>query len=348
MRVLTAVFTALLLLCYLGASALADDARTPPADPPATGEGDGEGDGGDGNGSSTSEEEDEEEPEEVPEGVRRTRPRTAEQERDYKQRKNREDIYLNAPEPTGPDAENDGVYNPADWLIFDTRDDLSRYIVQDATGAIVGRMTLSLAVEEDPLLGQVVRLRRRDDTDPAVETDLIIHAADFKPVFKESRRDLGRSPAGPAGDDPGAEAVPELYQDIQLLQAEYQFDRVRILHRAGGISVRRAMRQMPFSYDIDTLPLLLRQLDFLDPDWPFEVAVCDPGEQHNLPLVVSQPGKEEHVLTAEAETYRCWVLEVRVGEATETYWVERLAPRRLVKYTEGELTYTLAEYLERE
>jgi len=280
----------------------------------------------------------------VPEGVRRTRPRTAQQEREYKQRKTREDIFLNSPDPVGPGAGVEEFYNPADWLIFDVKSDVSRYIIQDKSGTVLGNMTISITIEEDPLLGEIVHLRRHDGLAKTVETDLLLNAATLKPIHNETRSQLeGTPPPDPGAGDLG---IATLYDGLKLLQVEYQFDRVQIHHRAGGISVRRTMRQLPFSYESGSVPLLLRQLDFSDPDWPFEVAVCDPAQQKNLPLVVGQPGKEEHLLSAEPADYRCWVLEVKIGEAVETYWVERLSPRRLVKYTDGELTYTLAEYLE--
>lgn len=284
----------------------------------------------------------------IPEGVHRQRPRTEEQERQYKQRKTREDTFLNFPEPIGPAVGVDEFYNPDNWLNPNIHSGLGRYIVQDETGAVIGSLTYDVSLESDPLLGEYVHIRQRREFEPASHLDLWLFSSTLKPRRKESRTNLAPASQLEESTSGGGQEIIQLYRDSQLLQVEYLFDRATVYHEAAGMSVRQTLRQMPYSYDIDQLPLLVRQLNFLEPDWPFEVAVCDPRHQRNLPLSIEQPRKVENLLSAEPRTYRVYELPVRMGDNQLIFWVERLAPHRLVKYTDGEYTYTLTEYLERE
>ncbi|MBN2082727.1 hypothetical protein JW859_11065 [bacterium] len=353
MRVLIATITVLLLAAWpLAATWAEDPPADPPADPPTTEEADQPVD--DAEEDATTEEnteaedgepavEEDVEAEPVPEGVRR-RPMSGEQERRYKQRKTREDPFLNPPIGSGvPIVE--GSYNPADWLREELYCGSSYYMVQDASGNVVGQASLAISAESDPVLGDFIRLRRHSNLDQPTQMELCVFAVTFKPRFKEVQTELADRAALPADPAPEGE-VPELYDNIQRLNVDYLFDRMTVVHRVAGITSRRQIRQMPFSYDIDELPLLARQLRFREVEWPFEAVLCDPQHEEQLPMSIAEPVWIENVVSGDAERYDCYEFTIRIGNDTQTYLVERLPPHRLVRYTDGEYTYTLTDYLE--
>lgn len=295
-----------------------------------------------------SEVEDGGEEDELPEGVRR-RPRTGEQERWYKQRKTREDPFLNP--PGGLDGPNEiGFYNPADWLREEVYYGVSRYMVQDAGGVVVGYTTLAIEREADPVLGEFIRLRRIDDIEPATQIEVWLYAGTFKPRTKEIVIQVpptGGSPPDAAPDNGNGQAqVQKLYEDTQRLDVDYLFDRMTIVHRVGGITARRQMRQLPFSYDLDELPFLMRQLIVREGEWPFEAALCDPANETHIPMSIAQPQRIENVMDADVQQLDCYEFTVRLGESTHTYLVQRIPPYKLVKFADGTLTYTLSGYME--
>lgn len=289
----------------------------------------------------------------LPEGVRR-RPRSGEQERQYKQRKTREDPFLNPP-LSGGNTAADGYYNPADWLRPETFFGISRYIVQDESGEVIGHLFLALEPESDPVLGDFIKLKQVSDLGLASSTELWVYADTLKPRLKETITQLpGTGEPQPQATGPasvqGAESIPiqPLYKDSQRLDVEYLFDRMTIVHNAGGITARRQMRQLPFSYDIDQLPLLLRQLEVKHEEWPFEAVLCDPANETHIPVSIAQPSRVENIMTADVQLADCFEFIVRLGDEQRTYMVQRIPPYKLVKYTVGKLTYTLADYLEQQ
>lgn len=291
----------------------------------------------------------------LPEGVRR-RMRSAEQERRYKQRKTREDPFLNPPVGPGASA-SDGFYNPADWLRTEVYCGVSRYMVQDDTGEVVGHLILGLERESDPVLGDFIKLEQVNDLDNGSRTQLWIYAETLKPRLKEAVVQLPEAAGSAQAQDgattkDGAEAadsiaIQPLYEDAQRLDVEYLFDRMTIEHNVGGITARRQMRQLPFSYDIDQLPLLMRQLEVKHEEWPFEAVLCDPSKETHLPVSIAQPTRVENVMMADGQVADCYEFAVHVGDEQRTYLVQRIPPHKLVKYTIGPLTYTLTDYVER-
>lgn len=293
----------------------------------------------------------EEEEEEVPEGVRRRRPSTADQEREYKQRKTREDPFLNPPVAGDPVAGDEQYYDPASRLHNVVHPGISNYVVQDAGGAVVGQLTMSVELVSDPVLGDFIHIRQRSDHEQPQDTDLWLYGETLKPRRKQVVIQLptvsGPPPASEGGED-GAEAVEvqPLYHDTQRLDVDYLFDRLVISHRAGAVTTSRRLRMMPFSYDIDELLLLVRQLRFRDASWPFEALICDPAHEQHLALRIEEPRRVENVLSADAQFTDCYELAVRLGEQQLTYWVQRLPPCKLVKIDDGVYIYTLSAYME--
>ena len=117
---------------------------------------------------------------------------------------------------------------------------------------------------------------------------------------------------------------------------------------AIAVCQRRQIRQLPFSYDIDELPLLMRQLLVLEADWPFEALLCDPANETHVPLSIAEPQRIENVLDADLQRLDCYEFVVRRGDDTCTYLVQRIPPYKLVKFMDGTLTYTLSGYLEQQ
>jgi hypothetical protein len=296
-----------------------------------------------------------EQPEEAPEGVRRSRPRTAEEERAYKQRKTREDPFLNPPVAPGTDGSWE-LYDPRDWLRMDVTPDLSRYIVQDASGAVVGYLSVFVELQSDPALGQFINLVKVRDYGSPTRIELWIYADTLKP-----RRKLATPVDRPAGgaQQPGqgeaVEVATAASEEVRLaeqttLEVDYLFDRVTVKRQMGEVTASRQLRQPPYSFDVDQLSLLVRQLDSQHLDWPFEAVAFDPSQAFeqsgaSLPLAVAKPERVE-MISAEPATYPCFALRMRLGEKVYTWWVERLAPHRLVKFTDGVYSFTLFQYIQ--
>lgn len=285
----------------------------------------------------------------VPEGVRRRRPRTAEQERIYKQRKSREDPFLNQL-PVDPTFGGESIYNPADWLDTQAPYDISRYIVQDETGSIVGHETVAVMLESNEVLGDFIHLSRRWEGNRNAEVDLWLFADTFKPRRKTTR-DQVESRTGSTGAptvQSDTNGVQELYSGMGEVTVDYFFDRVTVIHQSGDVSAMHTMRQLPFSYDIDSLPLLTRQLKFTHGEWPFEAAIINPERESNLAVAIDAPVRVSGVYSAEGVAYKCYELKLTMAGDEYKYWVERLPPHRLVKFTDGAYTYTLLGYMEQQ
>jgi hypothetical protein len=129
----------------------------------------------------------------------------------------------------------------------------------------------------------------------------------------------------------------------ETLDATYFFDRAVISKDGGPVTLSARKRLLPYSFDIAQLPLLLTELDFDHADWPFEAALYDPATLQPVPLQVNRPQRKD-VLTAEPATCACWELPVRLGTMQLTWYVERAAPHRLVKFQLGTYVYTLQQY----
>lgn len=258
-----------------------------------------------------------------PEGVRRRRPDSAEEEREYKKRKTREDPFLTAPQSgAGP-----GSYKPSDWLRFDAGPDLSRYLVQDKTGRVLGHLSLRVALESNPIEGEFIHLSLAEDYPPHRRTEVWAAAATLKPrrVIKDND-------------------VAQETESGHLL-ADYIYDRLTITRTTGAVEAHKRMRALPYSFDEAQLPLLLRQLRFSQGQWPFEAALSQPETGSNVPLSIAQPARVD-VIAADGVSYACYELQVRVGSASQRYWVQRSRPHRLVKFDDGTHTWTLSDFAE--
>jgi hypothetical protein len=269
-----------------------------------------------------------EQPVQEPEGVRRARPRTAEEERYYKQRKTREDPFLNPPDAAGGAA---GLYDVQEWLKLEPEASAARYMVQDAAGSLHGYLTIQIELRSDPVLGSAVLLTLLRDYGTPSTLKLSLIADTLQP----RRKELLERPAAQDG------AVAEVGDNRMLV--DYLFDRVTVTNYRGGVVVMKDLRQLPQSFDIDELPLLVRLLDYQRDDWPFEAALTDPARLAKQAVTIAKPVFAD-VLSAEPQLVPCYQLDVTLGEQQLTWWVQRRLPRRLIKFSADGLTYTLFQY----
>lgn len=256
-----------------------------------------------------------------PEGVKRLPPGTAEEEREYKKRKTREDPFLTAPAERSPEP----FYDPARSLRPDAFPAFASYLAQDVSGKVHGTLTIDLRAEKHPTEGELLHLTEAADFSPRYKLEAWAHAGTFRPrrtVQKWLEAQQGR-------------------QADQTI-ADYLFDRLTLSEGLGEVSTRELRRVPPFTFDNAELLLLLRQLQFVRGDWPFEAALINlDGEV--LPLSVEAP-KISECVAADGVSYGCYELQITHGSEKLRAWVERASPHRLVKFERSALVYTLQDY----
>ncbi|MDQ3023055.1 MAG: hypothetical protein M3R04_01525 [bacterium] len=301
------------------------------------------------------------EPEPPPD--QRARPLTEAEEDNYKRKAVLDDPYLNA--PAGPPAGALAFYRPLDWLRFDVQYDRSTYLVQDASGKLEGLLTINAEPLVDSFASYIHL--ELDYAAPKKRVEMWIDSKTLKPRNVIKFTPPATTPVAPVEPVKGTQkskATPRLPVQPELgdvtadieepaaqvterrTEVEYLFDRVTISRSVGVVATQERMRQLPYSFDIEQLPLLVRQLDFsrLEKQWPFEALVTDPEHRISLPLQIDRP-KHTDVVTAEPQTRSSYELKMRLGEqVTWTLWVERKTPYRLLKFTDGVYTYNLHQY----
>src|SRR5690606_6323119 len=78
----------------------------------------------------------------------RLRPNTDEEERAYKRQATRNDPFLNPLLPLEYERIDNSGYNPRDSLLPQGFQDLSRFIVQESSGTVLGFLTIHCSVED--------------------------------------------------------------------------------------------------------------------------------------------------------------------------------------------------------
>ncbi len=263
----------------------------------------------------------------------RLRPSTDEEERAFKRQATRNDPFLNPLLPLNYERVEGSGYNPRDYLGTGGFLDLSRYIVQSLTGEVQGFLTVHSSIQDISLFGPVMDVVRVCDYEPHRRIELQVQLETMRPTVVQII--------------PTDESRSQQAMDLGLeeaLRAEYLFDRVTIRENVGGITGLERARMLPFSFDINQLDSLVRSIDYDSGNWPLEAFLFDPEERlNNIPMSIEQP-RRANMKSAELEDYGCWQLTMRVGNETWQWWVERLAPHRIIRYNDGQRSYTLMSY----
>lgn len=303
-------------------------------------------------------------PQPPPEGVKRKRPQTADEERAYKLRKTREDPFLNPPTGSGAAGDLTHFYNPHNYIAPLTKGYSAKYMIQDAGGNAVGYLQLAVDLTSVLAHDDTVLINAAYSNEPRTQMRLWLDARTLAPQRLERRvlrgEDVEEPPdAGAASPSPKPEAEapgdtppappasdPDAWspdQEPPRLNAEYVFDRVTIRHSSGVITVERAIRQLPASFELESMPVLVRQIDCRSADWPFEAALTDARHFRSLPLSIAEPGWVE-VLSAEPLQYRCREFVLHLGGQQLAYDVQSTPPYKLVRFNDGVYSYTLFDY----
>lgn len=273
-------------------------------------------------------------------GPRRLPPRTDEEERRYKLAKAQNDPFLLDQMSGEVRADPGEFYDPLESVLPVAVSDLSRYIVQDSVGVVLGHLEIGVKLEPG---GGLFRLEIMNELSPPTQITVIARADDLDALSTE-RKLLRLGLAGPAAQpgEPGPDMSP--LQEPPRTSAEYNYDRIVVKLEQGGVVSQARLRELPFSFDRDLLPLLIRRIDYQNIAWPFEAVATDTARLASLPLALDKPERVE-VLSAEPESYYCFKSELRVGAEVSVWWVEQVPPHRLVKFTMDGLTYTLERYM---
>lgn len=270
--------------------------------------------------------------------IRRRPPRTDDEEQSFKRFKFQTDPFLTVWDFSGQAK----AYNPMAWLTGSSQTGLAIYIAQLPSGEVVGSLSIKVETVFDNEHGQMIKITSRQRLERALDTVVLVEPGTFRPIRLE-QWDLGTG--GQA-----LEAGPEKNGGITRLSpprflAKYSFDRVDIERDQGDMISRARFRQLPYSFDRTSFVLVARSINFRFPDWPFEAPLTDPVIGAKILLSIPKPQRAQ-VLSAEPKTYNCYELKLQLGGLEETWWIERVPPNRLVKFTQDGKTFTLSQYLE--
>jgi len=275
---------------------------------------------------------------------RRKIPKSKQEELEYKLLRVQQDPFL-TPDSVG--MEIPGFYNPSDWLNPSPPSDLCTYLVQGKKGEVLGYMSMHTQTGDDPEHGPVCRITLSQSFEPPVIASVVVDANTLKPVSSERSLMYSATQANPSGGPGSAGTALNPMQNLPSIRTRYLFDRVTVKQESGGFITRRRFRQLPYSYERDSIYLILRQLKMQKLEWPFEAALTDPSAPANLPLSIAKP-KRVAASSAEPRQYNCFEMHVRIGNEENVFYVERISPHRLIKFTLGGLQYTLFSYSEQE
>jgi hypothetical protein len=271
-----------------------------------------------------------------PEEVRRSRPKTTQEELEYMARKAGEDPFLQPFAPVGPAPGTQSFYNPLVRLRSGStlKPQVAKYLIQDRTGAIAGTLLLRIEAAHSAAYGPQLHVTQRADSGRVETIELWQSTISNKAVRVVRRREPEAGSTGPHGVAP---AIAESFA------VDYLFDRALIRKDSSKVSFARPERMQPYALDVAQLPLLMMLLDCDHPDWPFEAVLFDCTSLATVPLQVTKPARKD-VLSAEPTTYACWELPVRFGNDSLLWHVERQGLHRLVKFQFGGYTFTLQHF----
>lgn len=207
-----------------------------------------------------------------------------------------------------------------------------KYIVQDENGAVRGWMECSF----EPLLeeqGSRIRLHKEYSFPLPARSTLIADRLTLDPLrLNLELYETGEWPP------------PEDAKPYESYEVSYYFDTASVQVIGGDAGAMFSLRRPLPSYDLDEV-LLLLSLARVE-DFPDQAALMlsAPLQRRNHAVLVEKVGRTA-IYAADAERHVCLHLRLNFYDSVEEYFVETLPPHRVVKFTTGNLTFTLQEDL---
>lgn len=223
-----------------------------------------------------------------------------------------------------------------------------RYIVQDPNGNVIGHMQVSI---EPAAAGEryLIMLKKSYDFAGEAVLTLTAEAETLDPQEVEIKFAGGLSSTNetapvltsPPDEDASADdAGLDSNRGEEIVH--YYYDTVSVSIRRPGATTLFTFRRLLPSYDLEELFLLMNVLDVRAIPAHSIWYLTAPFERATYAVLVERQG-DEVVYGADAEKHLAIRLRLTSQPFCEDYFVESLPPHRLVKFTAGDLTFTLWE-----
>ena len=204
------------------------------------------------------------------------------------------------------------------------------YIIQGPDGAVRGRMTLSMSTTVAN--GEVRRELVKECDFPFVgRWRLVVKASSLSPV--ECSLELYNLVSKP---------IPNDAQPVETWSAKYYYDLVSVAIESEDVGTFFSFRHPMKAYDLEELYLIFSQMEVEQLPHRSVLFVTAPFRYRNYAVLVERLGRES-MYAADAEKHVCEHLCLTFSDSVQEFFVETLPPHRIVKFTLGELTYTLLE-----
>ncbi len=220
-----------------------------------------------------------------------------------------------------------------------------KYIIQDKTGAVIGNLEVKMETdfENDRLVAKVVK---RYNLGSVTEVTIVVKADDFSPLRAMLKRaetpseDERNKAEGLSGVNLDNSANNEELKPI--CSAYYYYDLVTVDTLESEAQSFFAFRRFLPSYDIDEILLILTAVEISDFPKKTLWFLTSPFGGANHITLVERIGKRV-VYGADAERHTCEVLKFSSQSFSDEYCVRSISPQRVIKFTAGDLTFTLWE-----
>lgn len=204
------------------------------------------------------------------------------------------------------------------------------YIVQDTEGVVRGRLKVSMSVAAAE--GELHRELVKEYAYPFVgRSRVVVEGLSLAPV--ECSLKLYDLQSGP---------IPDGARPAETWVAEYYYDLVAVSIEAEDVGTFFSFRHPMKAYDLEELYLLFSQLDIERFPRLSVLLVTAPFRYRNYAVLIERLGRET-IYAADAEKHVCEHLRLAFSDSTQEFFVETLPPHRVVKFSSGQLTYTLIE-----
>jgi|GEM_PF-1959037 len=223
------------------------------------------------------------------------------------------------------------------------------YIVQSPEGDVIGHLRV---VIEPVATGKrnLVALKKSYDFAGEAALTLTVEAESYDPRDMRIKfaGGLGEedeaTPEPPAPMDGGAGAPDDSQLDDGKGEqtAHYYYDTVSVSIRRPGATTLFSFRRPLPSYDLEELLLLLTVLDTKLLPARSVWYLTAPFERATYAVLVERVGSDV-IYGADAERHLATRLRLTSELSCEDYFIESLPPHRVVKFTAGDLTFTLWE-----